>query len=142
MCALAFLEVVMSAAFRRLVEDGGDVSVNTGLRAAEKLQSVLDKRDPGDEIADMRRQVNMITDAVKAVVPQEMWGDIAEKLEELELARLSWLRLDDHRCASWPIRANRAAASSGPSVESSTGSNTSSSLRKCSSRMADSPTSW
>jgi hypothetical protein len=43
---LAFLELVMNAAFRRLVEDGGDVSVETGLRAAEKLQSVLDKRAP------------------------------------------------------------------------------------------------
>ena len=32
----------------------------------------------------MRRQVNMILDAVKAVVPQSMWGDIVEKLDQLE----------------------------------------------------------
>ena len=57
-------------AFRSVVEDGGDVSVETGLRAVEKLQAVHDKRDPGDDIADMRRQVNMILDAVKAVVPR------------------------------------------------------------------------
>ena len=84
---LAFFEIVMHMAFRSVVEDGGDVSVETGLRAAEKLQAVHDKRDPGDDIADMRRQVNMILDAVKAVVPQEMWGDIAEKLDQLEQHR-------------------------------------------------------
>jgi hypothetical protein len=32
----------------------------------------------------MRRQVNLILDAVKAVVPQEMWGDIVEKLDPVE----------------------------------------------------------
>ena len=84
---LAFFEIVMHMAFRSVVEDGGDVSVETGLRAAEKLQAVHDKCDPGDDIADMRRQVNMILDAVKAVVPQEMWGDIAEKLDQLEQHR-------------------------------------------------------
>ena len=67
---LAFFEIVMHMAFRSVVEDGGDVSVETGLRAVEKLQAVHDKRDPGDDIADMRRQVNMILDAVKAVVPR------------------------------------------------------------------------
>jgi hypothetical protein len=84
---LAFFEIVMHMAFRSVVEDGGDVSVETAPRAAEKLQAVHDKRDPGDDIADMRRQVNMILDAVKAVVPQEMWGDIAEKVDDLEQHR-------------------------------------------------------
>ena len=32
----------------------------------------------------MRRQINPIADAVKSTVPQEMWGAIIEKLEELE----------------------------------------------------------
>jgi hypothetical protein len=31
-----------------------------------------DRHDQGDEIADMRRQVNQILHAVKAVVPQSM----------------------------------------------------------------------
>jgi hypothetical protein len=38
----------------------------------------------GDEIAEMRRQVNQILNAAKAVVPQEMWGAIAEKLDQVE----------------------------------------------------------
>jgi hypothetical protein len=32
----------------------------------------------------MRRRVNQITDAVKAVVPESMWGAIADKVDELE----------------------------------------------------------
>ena len=51
---LAFYEVVMTKAFRTLVDDGTEVSVETGLRAAEKLQPVIDGRErghrhPGDE---------------------------------------------------------------------------------------------
>ena len=43
---VTFFEVVMNKAFRTLVDDRTEVSVETGLRAAEKLQSVLDGRDP------------------------------------------------------------------------------------------------
>jgi hypothetical protein len=62
--------------------DDAEVNVDTGLRAAEKLQAVLDKRNQGDDILQMRPQVYRIQDAVKAVVPQEMWGAIADKLDE------------------------------------------------------------
>jgi hypothetical protein len=72
----------MLKAFRRLVDDDAEVSVETGLRAAEKLQAVLDKGDHGAEMADMRLQVYRILDAVKSTVPQEMWGVIADKLDE------------------------------------------------------------
>jgi hypothetical protein len=79
---IAYFEIVMNKAFRRLMDDDADVSVDTGLRAAEKLQSVLDKRDQGDDLAELRLQLYRIQDAVKAVVPQEMWGDIIEKLDQ------------------------------------------------------------
>jgi len=42
---VTFFEVVMNKAFRTLVDDRIEVSVETGLRAAEKLQSVLDGRE-------------------------------------------------------------------------------------------------
>jgi hypothetical protein len=32
----------------------------------------------------MKVQLDQICDAVKSTVPQEMWGEIIEKLEELE----------------------------------------------------------
>ena len=79
---VTFFEVAMNKAFRHLVDDDAEVSIDTGLRAAEKLQSLLDRRDQGDDIAELRLQVYRIQDAVKAVVPQKMWGAIVEKLDQ------------------------------------------------------------
>ena len=61
---IAFYEVVMNKAFRTLVDDRIEVSVETGLRAAEKLQSVLDGRDRGTEVLELRVQLDAVGDAV------------------------------------------------------------------------------
>ena len=81
---MTFFEVVMNKAFRTLVDDHTEVSVETGLRAAEKLQSVLDGRERGTDVLELKVQLGMIGEAVRAVVPQSMWAAIVEKLEELE----------------------------------------------------------
>ena len=81
---LAFYEVVMAKAFRTLVDDGIEVSVETGLRAAEKLQSVLDGRERGTDVLELKVQLGQILEVVKSTVPQELWGEIVEKIEELE----------------------------------------------------------
>jgi len=81
---IAFYEVVMNKAFRTLVDDRTEVSVETGLRAAEKLQSVLDGRQRGADVLELKVQLGQIGEAVRAVVPQSMWAAIVEKLEELE----------------------------------------------------------
>jgi hypothetical protein len=81
---LAFFAIVMNIALRSLVDGDTEVSVDTGLRAAEKLQSVIDKREKSDHIDAMRLQGSQILDAVKTVVPQEMWGAIVEKLDPVE----------------------------------------------------------
>ena len=74
----------MTKAFRALVDDRTEVSVETGLRAAEKLQSVLDGRERGTDVLEVKVPVGPIRDAVKSTVPQEMWGEMVDKLEELE----------------------------------------------------------
>ena len=74
----------MAKAFRTLVDDGAEVSVESGLRAAEKLQSVLDGRERGTDILELKVQLGQILEAVKSTVPQELWGEIIEKIEELE----------------------------------------------------------
>lgn len=51
------------------------------LRAAEKLQVHLDKRDTGNDVAKMIVRVQQILNAVKSTVPEHMWDDIAEKIE-------------------------------------------------------------
>ena len=73
---MAFYEVVMAKAFRTLVDDGTDVSVETGLRAAEKLQSVLDGRTRDTDVLEMKVALDQIGQVVRAVVPQSMWAAI------------------------------------------------------------------
>jgi hypothetical protein len=79
---MAFFEIVMNKAFRNVLDDDTEVSVDTGLRAAEKLQFFLDRRDPGADIAELRLQLGRIIDAVKSTVPEQLWGDIVEKLDQ------------------------------------------------------------
>jgi len=74
----------MAKAFRTLVDDGTEVSVETGLRAAEKLPSVRDGRERATDVLELKVQLGQISEAVRAVVPQSMWAAIVEKLEELE----------------------------------------------------------
>jgi hypothetical protein len=64
----------MAKAFRSLVDDGTEVSVETGLRAAGKLQSVLDGRERGTDVLELKVQLGKISEAVRSVVPQSMWG--------------------------------------------------------------------
>ena len=58
--------------------------MHTGIVAAGRLQSLIDSRDYSRDLLVMRVQMDQICDAVKSTVPQEMWGEIVEKLDELE----------------------------------------------------------
>jgi len=69
----------MNKAFRTLVDDRTEVSVETGLRAAAKLQSVLDGRPRGADVLELKVQLGQIGEVVRAVVPQSMWAAIVEK---------------------------------------------------------------
>ena len=67
--------------------------MHTGIVAAGRLQSLIDSRDYGREMLVMKVQLGQICDAVRSTVPQEMWGEIVEKLEERSsLQRRSMLR--------------------------------------------------
>jgi hypothetical protein len=61
-----------------------EVNVETGLRAAEKLQSIRDSRDRGVDIAEMWVKLDRVINAVKSAVPEEMSGNIVEKLDQME----------------------------------------------------------
>ena len=58
--------------------------MHTGILAAGRLQSLIDSRDYGRELLVMKVQLGQICDAVRSVVPESMWPEIIEKLEELE----------------------------------------------------------
>jgi hypothetical protein len=55
----------MNKAFRTVVDDRTEVSVETGLRATEKLQSVLDNRDRDTEVLELKVQLDRIDEAVR-----------------------------------------------------------------------------
>ena len=81
---IAFFETVMVKSYETLVDSDTKVDVNTGIVAAGRLQSLIDSRDYSRDMLMMRVQLGQICDAVRSVVPQEMWGEIVEKLEEVE----------------------------------------------------------
>ena len=74
----------MVKGYETLVDPNTKVDVNTGMVAASRLQSLIDSRDYSHDLLVMKVQIAAICDAVKSTVPQEMWGEIVEKLEELE----------------------------------------------------------
>ena len=67
-----------------LVDSDTKVDVNTGIMAAGRLQSLADSRDYDHELLLMKVQMAAICAAVKSTVPQSMWGEIIEKLDEAE----------------------------------------------------------
>ncbi len=81
---MAFFETVMVKSYENLVDSHTKVDVNTGIVAAGRLQSLIDSGDDGRELLVLKVQLGWIQTAVKSVVPEEMWGEIIEKLEEFE----------------------------------------------------------
>ena len=74
----------MVRSYETLVDSDTRVDVNTGMVAAGRLQSLIDSRDYSRDVLELKVQLAKISDAVKSTVPQEMWGEIVEQLEELE----------------------------------------------------------
>ena len=62
----------MNKAFQTLVADHTEVTVETGLRAAEKLQSFLDGRERDTNVLELKVALDRIGQAVRAVVPESM----------------------------------------------------------------------
>jgi hypothetical protein len=81
---IAFFETVMVKSYETLVDSNTTVDVHTGIVAAGRLQSLIDSRDYDHELLVMKVQLGHICAAVKSTVPQEMWGEIIEKLDEAE----------------------------------------------------------
>ena len=81
---LAFFETVMAKSYENLVDSDTKVDVHTGMIAAGRLQSLMDSGDDGRELLSMKVQLSVIQTAVKSVVPEELWDEIIEKIEEFE----------------------------------------------------------
>jgi hypothetical protein len=66
-----------------LVDSETKVDVNSGIVAAGR-QSLIDSRDYSHDLLAMKVQLSVICNAVKSTVPEAMWGEIIEKLEEFD----------------------------------------------------------
>lgn len=81
---LAFYEVTMAKAYRVLVDDGTEVTIEMGLRAAEKLQAALNGHQQTTDVNDVLVKLERIIEAVRSTVPKSMWGEIVRKLDRAE----------------------------------------------------------
>jgi hypothetical protein len=77
---MAFCECVMNDAFRRFADGDVDVSVDTGLRAAEKLQALIDARAGQADTARMRAEMGRVIEVVRTFIPAERWPEVQAAL--------------------------------------------------------------
>jgi hypothetical protein len=80
----AYFETVMVKGYETLVDPDTIVDVSTGMIAAGRLQALIESRAGKTSMADILVQVDGIINAVQSAVPEEMWGDIVEKLRQSE----------------------------------------------------------
>ncbi len=68
---MALYECVMNEAFRRLAAGGVAVSIDAGLRAAEKLQALTDAHAGEADVVTMHAQMGRVIETVREFVPRE-----------------------------------------------------------------------
>lgn len=78
---MALYECVMNEAFRRLVDGSMDVGIDTGLRAAEKLQALVDARAADADMTRVLADVDRIIKVVHAFIPQDRWPEVQAMLQ-------------------------------------------------------------
>ena len=83
---IALYECVMNEAFRQLAAGDVAVSIDTGLRAAEKLQALTDARAGEVDVATMHAQMGRVIKVVREFLPREHWPALQAALlgEEVE----------------------------------------------------------
>jgi hypothetical protein len=82
---MALYEVVMNEAFRQLAAGDVAVSIDTGLRAAEKLQALTDARVGEADVVTMRAQMGRVIKTVREFVPREQWPALQARLRGEEV---------------------------------------------------------
>jgi hypothetical protein len=77
----AYFETVMVKGYETLVDPDTQVDVNTGMIAAGRLQALIESRASGTSMMDVWVKIDRIINAIKSTVPEEMWEEIAAKLD-------------------------------------------------------------
>lgn len=81
---MAYLDIVAQKGFENLVAEDTVVDYETGLKAQLKLEEMQREGDIGQQIAEMRRDVGIIQQAVKDVVSPAVMNEIIARIDELK----------------------------------------------------------
>ncbi len=81
---MAYLDIVAQKGFQNLVDDDTVVDYETGLKAQLKLEELQRDGAVEEQIAEMRRDVSLLQQAVKDVVPAALMAQIVERIDELK----------------------------------------------------------
>ena len=81
--AMGYLEVVASKGFENLVDESTVVDFETGLKAQLKLDEMQREGYLEEKVAAMRRDVALLQQAVREVVPAALMDDILSRIDEL-----------------------------------------------------------
>lgn len=81
---MAYLDIVAQKGFEHLIADDTVVDYETGLKAQLKLEELQRDGAVEEQIAQMRRDVSILQQAVKDVVPAHLMAQIVERIDELK----------------------------------------------------------
>ena len=81
---MAYLDIVARKGFENLLDEGTVVDYETGLKAQLRLEEMQREGAIEQQVAEMRRDVSIIQQAVKDVVPPSVMSEIIARIDELK----------------------------------------------------------
>lgn len=81
---MGYLDVVAHKGFETLMDEGTVVDFETGLKAQLKLEEMQREGAIEQQVAEMRRDVSILQQAVKDVVPAALLAEISQRIDELK----------------------------------------------------------
>ena len=81
---MAYLDIVAQKGFENLVDDATVVDYETGLKAQLRLEELQRDGAVEEQIAEMRRDVSLLQQAVRDVVTPTVMSEIVARIEELK----------------------------------------------------------
>lgn len=78
-----YLEVLGQKGFETTVDKDTTISPELGMNALLRLHELTQRGAGEAELLEMRRQVSMLQQAVRDVVPEELWAQISERISEI-----------------------------------------------------------
>lgn len=81
---MAYLDIVAQKGFEHLIDEDTTVDYEIGLKAQLKLEELQRDGAVEEQIAQMRRDVSILQQAVKDVVPPALMSEIVSRIDELK----------------------------------------------------------